>query len=106
MADPEDEFSQTYLATSAFLNILCVVFIPAGLFFAHAALRTRQLAFVAFTMLSLACFLSLVRGFLGARRYRLAMFVAASFLAMVAISWLCIWPDAAAAWIERPVLPL
>lgn len=106
MADPEDESAQTYVATTAFLNIVCAVFIPAGLFFAHAAVQTRQLAFFAFTVLSVACFLSLVRGFLRARRYRLAVFVAASFLAMVAISWLCIWPDVASGWIERPVLDL
>lgn len=106
MADREDESAQTYLATTAFLNILCVVFIPAGLFFAHATSPARQLAFLAFSVLSVACFFVLARDFIRESRYRFAVFAAISFLAMLAISWLSIWPGLASEWIGTPVLHL
>jgi len=98
LVESEDDSARTYLATTAFLNVFCVVFIPAGLFFAHAGLVARCVSFLAFAAFSTFSLFVLVRNFLKEGRRRLSVFAAASFIAMVIIGWLCIWPSVPRTW--------
>lgn len=106
MPEPEDESVATYLATTAFLNIVGVVFVPCGLFLAHATSLARQETFVGFTALSIGCFFVLARTFIKERRYRFAVFTGASFASMLIVSWLWMWPDLPRIWVGLPLFHL
>jgi hypothetical protein len=106
LSEPEDESAATYLATTAFLNIVGVVFVPCGLFFSHASSLARQEAFLAFTAVSIGCFFVLARTFITERRYRFAVFTGASFVSMLIVSWLWMWPDLPRIWVGQPLFHL
>lgn len=106
MPEPEDESADTYLATTAFLNIVGVVFVPGGLFLSHATGLARQEVFFAFTALSIGCFFVLARTFIKEGRYRFAVFTGASFASMLIVSWLWMWPELPKIWIGLPLFHL